>query len=82
MDESIERARRVKQTHESRWLALRGVVAVGIAQRADGTPTIIVSVETDSDPIHRQIPERVDDVPVEIRVAGPIQAQERQRAGD
>jgi hypothetical protein len=75
MDESIERARRVKQTHESRWLALRGVVAVGIAQGADGTPTIIVSVETDSERIHRQIPERVDDVPVEIRVAGPVRAQ-------
>lgn len=75
MDESIERARRVKQTHESRWLALPGVVAVGIGQGTDGAPTIIVSVEADTERIHRHIPERVDDVPVEIRVAGPIRAQ-------
>lgn len=75
MTHSLERARTVKQAHESRWLTLKGVVAVGIGQLDDGRPGIIISVEADSDRIRRQIPEQVEGVPVEIRVTGPIRAQ-------
>ncbi|MGI9179289.1 MAG: hypothetical protein ACR2H9_02075 [Longimicrobiaceae bacterium] len=74
MAESLERVRAIKRAHEQRWLTLAGVVAVGIGQRADGSPQIIVSAETDSARIRREIPEQVEGVPVEIRVTGPLRA--------
>jgi hypothetical protein len=74
MAASEERARQVKRTYEDRWLALEGVVAVGIGQDERGEPSIVVSVEADGERFRRWIPERVDGVRVEIRVTGPMQA--------
>ncbi|HET8764885.1 MAG TPA: hypothetical protein VFM52_06665 [Rhodanobacter sp.] len=68
--------RAVKQVHEAHWLAQAGVVAVGIGQAADGRPAIVVSVERDDDAIRQLIPTQVDGVPVELRLAGPIRAQD------
>jgi hypothetical protein len=74
MSESLERVRAVKQLHEQRWLALAGVVAVGIGQRPEGTPQIVVSVEAESERIRREIPESVEGVAVEIKVTGSLRA--------
>ncbi len=74
MAESLDRVRAVKQAHEQRWLVLDGVVAVGIGQRADGTPQIVVSVEADSARLRRQIPQQAEGVPIEIQVTGPLRA--------
>ena len=74
MSEPLEEVRAVKQKHETRWLACPGVVAVGIGQRVDGKPKIVVSVESDSVRIRREIPEEVEGVPVEIQVTGPMRA--------
>jgi hypothetical protein len=73
-EESLDRVRAVKRLHEKRWLACDGVVAVGIGQRADGSPQIVVSVEADAARIRREIPEQVEGVPVEIRVTGQMRA--------
>jgi hypothetical protein len=74
MSESLDRVRAVKQQHEKRWMACAGVVGVGIGQRGDGSPQIIVSVEADAERIRREIPEQVEGVPVEIRVTGHMRA--------
>jgi hypothetical protein len=74
MHASLERVRAVKQLHEQRWLALTGVVAVGIGQQLDGSPQIVISVEADPERFRPDIPELVEDVAVEIRVTGPMRA--------
>lgn len=74
MSESLEKVRAVKQLHEKQWLACAGVVAVGIGQRGDGSPQIVVSVEAETDRIRREIPEQVEGVAVEIRVTGQMRA--------
>lgn len=62
----------VKRAHERTWMALDGVEAVGIGITSSGDTGIIISVSANPAGIRRQIPERIDDVPVEIRVSGPI----------
>jgi hypothetical protein len=74
MAESLERVRAVKQLHEKHWLSFAGVVAVGIGQRSDGSPQIIVSVEAQAERIRSEIPEQVEGVFVEIQVTGPMRA--------
>jgi hypothetical protein len=74
MSESLDRVRAVKRLHEQRWLACKGVVGVGIGQRSDGNPHIVVSVEAEPERIRREIPEQVEGVEVEIRVTGPLRA--------
>jgi hypothetical protein len=68
------RARELKRKHEGRWLALKGVVAVGLARGEDGAPRIGVAVERDTEGIRRRIPACVDGIPVEIRLTGPMGA--------
>lgn len=72
----LAHVRAIKQANEARWLALKGVVAVGIGLLADGRTGIVVSVESADERIGKEIPALVQDVPVEIRVIGPVKAQE------
>lgn len=74
MNNDPSRAVEVKRKHEKAWLAVRGVVAVGVGQGADTAPCIVVSVESDPERIRREIPAEVEGVPVEIRVSGPMRA--------
>ncbi|MCB0291119.1 MAG: hypothetical protein KDH97_12755 [Calditrichaeota bacterium] len=68
----IEQIKAVKRAHERAWMALEGVEAVGIGITSSGHTGIIISVSANPTRFRRQIPERIDDVPVEIRVSGPI----------
>lgn len=70
----IEQIKAVKRAHERTWMALEGVEAVGIGILSGGQTGIIVSVSANPAGMRRQIPERIDDVPIEIRVSGPIVA--------
>lgn len=73
MSDETERARRVKRENEARWLALEGVVAVGIGT-VGGRPGIVVSVRADSPRLRRELPSEVEGVPVEVRVSGDLRA--------
>jgi hypothetical protein len=64
----------LKAAHERAWLAVEGVVAVGIGAHPDGTPTIVVSVERDTSRLRDELERRVPGVPVEIRVIGQPRA--------
>jgi hypothetical protein len=73
MESSLERVRRVKRDAEREWLALPGVVAVGIGQDGGGAPVIVVSVEALTESVRESLPPQREGVAVEIRVTGPIQ---------
>lgn len=77
MSDMLARIRAVKQSHEARWLALKGVVAVGIGLLGDGGTGIVVSIETDGERerLEREIPAEIQGVPVELRVTGPVRTQ-------
>ena len=63
----------VKRRHESRLMKMRGVVGVGIGQK-DGNECIYIYVEQDSPKIRSALPQSLDEVPVEVVVAGTFQA--------
>lgn len=70
----MEEIRAVKARLEEEWLALGGVVAVGIGRTEDRGPGIIVSVEEDADVPGTKIPREVEGVPVEVRETGEFRA--------
>ena len=63
----------VKRRHESRLMKMRGVVGVGIGQK-DGQEVIRIYVEEDSPKILSALPESLEEVPVEVVVAGTFKA--------
>jgi hypothetical protein len=71
----VDPLRVVRSAHEATWLAIEGVVAVGIGVLADGSHGIVVSVERDSERVRREVLAVVPGVPVEIRVSGPAEAR-------
>lgn len=74
MDEKLEKARQVKRAHEKEWLAIEGVVAIGIGIVQNGEPGIVISTKVAPSAMPRAIPEIVDDVHIEVRQSGEITA--------
>ena len=72
--DDIDRIRSIKQIHEKRWLAIEGVVAVGIGATSSGKVGLIVSVRERAEKLRTQIPNVVDDVEVEIKESGELRA--------
>ncbi len=72
---NIVKIREVKRQHEGAWIILPGVLAIGIGITASGETGIIVSTSGDVNALRKQIPERVEEIPVELRYSGPILAQ-------
>jgi hypothetical protein len=66
------RARAVKRACEADWLAVPGVVAVGVGTLADGRIGVVISVAGDG--ARARIPAEVDGVPVEVAVTGTPRA--------
>ena len=63
----------VKRRHESRLMKMRGVVGVGIGQK-DGKDCIRIYVEKDHPKILAELPRSLDEIPVEVVVAGSFKA--------
>ena len=74
MSDQIEKIRAVKKKYEKSWLALKGVVAVGIGKTSTGKTGIIVSVKGDRKKYQRQIADEIEGIPVEIQETGEIKA--------
>ncbi|MFQ5769827.1 MAG: hypothetical protein ACE5HX_04790 [bacterium] len=74
MTESITKIRAVKQKHEKAWLAMEGVVAVGIGKTSDGCTGLIVSIKENASKFRQQIPVIIEEVPIEIQEIGEIKA--------
>jgi hypothetical protein len=74
MSEEVERIKNIKLANEKRWLAIEGVVAVGIGTTSSGTAGLIISVKERTPNIRKQIPLHIDDIDIEIRETGEIRA--------
>ena len=75
MTPSLEEVRGVKARREREWLALEGVVAVGVGVTDRRGPGILVSVLELTGDLRERIPRRVEGVPVEIRETGELRAR-------
>jgi hypothetical protein len=74
MDAQIEKTKRVKQQHESEWMDVQGVQAVGIGRTSRGNIGIIVSVSEINDAISNNIPDTIESIEVEIQKTGEFRA--------
>lgn len=72
MPETIQE---VKARHESRLLAIPGVVSVGIGKDADGHLVIVIGVENEATRNAPSLPRELDGHAVHVQVLGPIRAQ-------
>lgn len=70
----MERISEIKHTYENQWMALDGVVAVGIGLTSEDKAGIIVSVAGNINKIRESLPECIDGIPVEIKESGTIEA--------
>lgn len=70
----IRRVREVRRRYERQRLRLDGVVAVAIGTVSSGAIGLIVSVRPHADAVRARIPERLDDVEIEVRETGELRA--------
>jgi len=74
MPENMEKIRSIKSINEKVWMALPGVVAVGIGLVSGGKPGIVVSVAKNLNEVRSKIPTVVEGIPVEVQETGEIRA--------
>jgi hypothetical protein len=74
MTNQIEKIKSIKNKYEKSWLALEGVVAVGIGKTSDKKFAIIISVKEDIKKLKLQIADNIDGIPIEIQETGDIKA--------
>ena len=75
MPDSKQKAQKVKQQNEQKWLSFDGVTAVGIGLVKGGEIGIIVSVKNNINEIRKKIPDFVEGVTIEIQQSGEFKAQ-------
>jgi len=71
---NIEKISRIKNENAKKWLALDGVIAIGIGKVSSGKPGLIISVKNNIEKVRVEIPDKIDDVIIEIQKSGPITA--------
>ncbi|MBA7548282.1 hypothetical protein ES705_40733 [subsurface metagenome] len=74
MPDQIEKIKDIKKKYEKTWLAIEGVVAVGIGKTSDGNLGIIVSVKENGRKYKQQIVHNIEGVLIEIQETGEIKA--------
>ena len=67
--------REVKKIHESRLLALPGVVSVGIGLDKKGHSAIIIGMDSPNPATEMKLPAEIDGYSVVVRITGPIKTQ-------
>ncbi len=63
----------VKQEHTDAWMAIPGVVGMGIGQ-SKGKPCILILTASNTEQVRKQIPATVEGYPVVIQYVGEIRA--------
>ena len=71
---ALRRALRAKNRYVNRFLNIDGVVGIGVGLSVQGQPVVEIYLSEDSDKVKRQIPSRLDDVPVTAVVTGTFEA--------
>jgi hypothetical protein len=70
----------VKARHEGRLMTMPGVVSVGLGQKPDGTPLIVVGLDRRRPATMAQLPQILDGYAVSVEFVGEIKAQEKGRS--
>ena len=70
----------VKARHEGRLMTMPGVVSVGLGQKPDGTPVIVVGLDRRRPATMAQLPQILDGYAVSVEFVGEIRAQEKGRS--
>jgi hypothetical protein len=65
----------VKAKHKDRFLAMPGVVSVGIGRSPDGQSVIIVGLDGPRPQTVKQVPKLLDGYPVRVEIIGRVKAQ-------
>jgi hypothetical protein len=65
----------IKTEHESRLMAMPGVVSVGLGQDEAGNPVIVIGVESEEYSHALTLPRELHSYPVRFQVIGTIEAQ-------
>jgi hypothetical protein len=68
------RIREVKAKHEGRFLAMPGVVSIGIGRDPDGKSIIVVGLDRPRPETFKQLPKVLDGYPVRVEIIGPVKA--------
>ena len=71
---AVNRVIKVKNRHEQKILAARGVVGIGVGLSEKGQPVIKVYLKEDSAEARGQIRAAVEDIPVHVLVTGLFEA--------
>lgn len=64
----------VKQQYEQKWMAMEEVAAIGIGRAGEETG-IIISVTEHPEKVRREIPSRIEGVPIKIKKTGSFNIQ-------
>lgn len=73
--EEMPTIQEVKVRHESRILALPGVVSVGVGRNPDGRSCIVIGFSGPHPQTEEKIPARLEGYPVRIEIIGPLEAR-------
>ncbi|MGH2396613.1 MAG: hypothetical protein ACRDFW_06410 [bacterium] len=65
----------MKSQHEGQLMTMPGVVSVGVGQKPDGTPVIVVGVDRRRPGTMARLPQTLGGYPVRVEFVGEIRAQ-------
>lgn len=74
MAELTDKAKKIKRKYEKDWMAVEGVIGVGVGI-IDSQAGIIISVDRDPRKIRKYIPQTIDTVTIDIRRSEPYKTQ-------
>lgn len=75
MPDEMDKIRQLKRSNEREWMALDGVVAVGIGLTEAKEAGIIISVKKDRQAIRSKIPAELNGIRIDVIESGEIVAQ-------
>jgi hypothetical protein len=64
----------IKKKYTNRFLALPGVISVGIGKDPDGQSVIIIGLESPNPETEKKIPEALEGYPVRVEILGTVKA--------
>ena len=70
----LQKVKEIKRQYQRYWMAMDGVVAVGIG-KVDNQMGIIISVTKNPDKVKEQVGKSVSGIPVKIQQTGEFKAQ-------
>jgi hypothetical protein len=70
----LQKIKKIKHNNEKNWLAIAGVVSVGIGYVEENQLGIIIGVKNKSDSVSAKIPLQIDGIDIKIKIVDDIKA--------